>query len=106
MVCLDTNILIGLLRGDEAIKKELKELYVKGENLSTTPLNAVELYHGAFKSGKAENYMAVRRLLDNLTLLNFDRSGSEIAGKLLNSLEKEGQKIGDFDTVIAAISIA
>lgn len=46
MTCLDTDFVIDLLRRKPAAERKLEDLMVEGDKLTTTPLNASELYKG------------------------------------------------------------
>ena len=50
MVCLDTDIMISFLRKDPAAIEKIKGLLENNHKLTTTPINAIELYVGAHKS--------------------------------------------------------
>jgi len=50
MTCLDTDFIIDLLRRKPAAENKLEELTANGDKLTTTPLNASELYKGAYNS--------------------------------------------------------
>ncbi len=77
-ICLDTNILIDTLRGDEETVKRIKEIETSGNILSTTTINAFELYYGAEKTEKRErNKESVRKLLERLLIYDFTEKASE-----------------------------
>ncbi len=50
MTSLDTDFIIGLLRRKPAAESKLEELTADSDKLTTTPLNASELYKGAYNS--------------------------------------------------------
>jgi len=105
MVCLDTNFLIGIQRGDEEAVKKIKEFEALGVPVSTTPITAAELFKGAHRSEKPGDVDIVRELLQNMELLEFDLNASEHAGKIFEELRKQGTPIGDMDTIIGAICL-
>lgn len=106
MTCLDTDFIVDLLRRSPEAEKKLEELTNTGEKLATTPLNASELYKGAYYSTQpVKEAEKVRRLLETLEILDFSISASETFGKMSNVLKSNGKIIGDFDLLIASIAI-
>jgi predicted nucleic acid-binding protein len=72
MVCLETDFLIALIRKDKYALKKLRNLLAEGERITTTPINASELFKGAYLSERVdENLKAVSGILDRLKLLDF-----------------------------------
>ncbi|MEA3254552.1 MAG: type II toxin-antitoxin system VapC family toxin [Candidatus Altiarchaeota archaeon] len=107
MVCFDTDILVGLLRGDPNAKEKIKNFQDKGIEVSTTPINACELFKGAFKSAyPKENSDLVGSLLKNMKLLNFDIKSSKIIGEEMDRLRRRGDSLGEMDVMIAGMAIA
>jgi tRNA(fMet)-specific endonuclease VapC len=104
MPCLETDFLVALIRKDKAAISKLKKLTEKNLELSITPITLTELFYGAFKSGKEKNILMVEEMVSALRLLDFDFFACKEAGRLLASLEKQGKKIGDFDTITGAIA--
>ena len=105
-ICLDTNILIDTLRGDQETVKQIKEIETSGNILSTTTINAFELYYGAEKTEKRErNIEAVRKLLKRLLIYNFTEKISEKAGEIAANLEAEGKPIDFRDIFIGATAL-
>jgi len=106
MTCLDTDFIIDLLRRKPAAESKLEELTTDGDKLTTTPLNASELYKGAYNSSRPiEEAKKVRHLLDTLDILEFSTAASETFGKLSIELQRKGNNIGDFDLLIASIAL-
>ncbi|MBU2617763.1 MAG: type II toxin-antitoxin system VapC family toxin [Euryarchaeota archaeon] len=106
MACLDTDFLVELLRRNSRAEKKLEELTLRKENLTTTPLNACELFKGAYRTGKQiEEAKKVRELLSHLDVLDFSVSSCETFGKMINILRDEGSDVGEMDTLIACIVI-
>ena len=103
-VCIDTDILIDLLRGKKAEK--IKELEQEDTVLMTTVINSFELYYGAYKTKKRyTNLSAVKDLLKRLVILQMGEEASEVAGEILGDLESKGQIIDFRDALIAGIAI-
>jgi len=105
-VCLDTDILVGLLKGDKKATTIIGKLQSTGEPLKTTIITAYELLKGAMISTKPqENLITVRDLLSNLSILTLSYGSCEEASRIYSKLKTKGQTIGEFDILIAAIVI-
>ena len=105
-VCLNTDILIDHLRGDEEVTRQLEELEDSGSLLSTTTINAFEVYYGAQKTEKkGENIGAVSRLLSRLLVFDFSERAAEKAGEIAARLEANGASIGFRDILVGATTI-
>jgi len=105
-VCIDTDILIDLLRNIGYAVNSFKELENKNAELSTTAINSFELYYGAYKTEKKEkNLQSIKELLDRLNILKIDVEVSEKAGEMAVELEKKGQPIGFRDIFIGCVAL-
>jgi predicted nucleic acid-binding protein len=101
---IDTDVLIDLLRNVKKVVGFLAEIEEKGSLLSTTVINAFELYYGTHKSREREqNLLATRKLLNRLILLPLEPASAETAGHIYAELETKGQPIGLRDALIGAI---
>lgn len=106
MACLDTDFLVELLRRNSKAEKKLEELTLRKETLTTTPLNACELFKGAYRTDKQiEEAKRVRELLSHLDILDFSPSSCETFGRMINILRDEGGDVGEMNTLIACIVI-
>lgn len=84
----------------------MTELVQRGNQLTTTPINSYELYHGAYASlRRTENVEKVRELLAELYLIPLDDSSCAEAGRIRAILESKGIKIGDADSLIAGAAL-
>jgi len=107
MACLETDFLIALIRKDKCALEKLKNLLDVGERITTTPLNAAELFKGAYLSEKvAENLITIKGILNRLELLNFSYKAAEYYGKIFADLKERGLLIGDVDILVASIVLA
>ncbi len=107
MVCLETDFLIALIRKDRDAIAKLRKLVESGERLTTTPINAAELFKGAYLSKNLdENLRRVRGILGRLHLLDFNLAASDIYGQITSQLWKKGEPIGEMDALIASIALA
>ena len=98
---IDTNIAIGLLKGDEAITSRIDSqmrLYL--------PAVAVgELLFGAYRSGRVQqNLERVESLTRQLPVLSCDLATADEYGMLKHELRKKGRPVPDNDIWVAAIS--
>ena len=105
-VVIDTDILIDLLRNVKKVIEFIGNMERKGYILSTTIINAFELYHGAYRSKKrVENLASTRRLLERLIILRMSLKSAENAGRIYAELEMKGQPIGLRDAMVGAIAL-
>ena len=103
---IDTDILIDFLRNRKEAVAFVTQLEEKKTLLSTTAINAFELYYGAHKSRQSiQTLQATKKLLDRLVLLPLTPRSAQRAGHIFAELELEGQPIGLRDTFIAAIAL-
>ncbi len=104
MKCLDTDLLIAILRGKEEAKRKIQELDIQGRQ-ATTSVSAFELFYGAYRSKeRRSNLEETRRLLQRLDVLPFESESSEKAGETLATLAARGELIDYRDAMIAAIA--
>jgi len=103
MKCLDTDLLVAILRGENDARPIVTELDASGRS-ATTSINAFELFYGANHSQrKSENVGKVRTLLRKLEVLPLSLEASETAGEILAGLASYGEGIDYRDAMIAGI---
>ena len=103
---IDTDILIDFLRNRKEAVTLVTQLEEKKTLLSTTTINAFELYYGAHKSKKfTQTLQATKKLLDRLVILPLTPRSAQKAGHIYADLELKGHPIGLRDTFIAAIAL-
>ncbi len=103
----DTSFLIDAMRGNKEALAKLHELENEDELLCTTSLNALELFRGAYLSSKHDERIAkVRHVLEQLLVLPIIEETYDIYGAISTTLASEGKQMGDFDEIIAAITIS
>ena len=96
-VCLDTNVLVELVKGNEKIK----EFIEKTEALfTTTAINVFEIWHGR------RDTKNVSKLIESLKIYDFDYFSAKIAGDIIRELKKEGELLDIRDVFIASVCIA
>jgi predicted nucleic acid-binding protein len=103
--CLDTDLLVAILRHHEKAAKRIEQLDQQGRQ-STTAVNAFELFYGATKSRMVEeNTKEVHKLLSRLEVLPMSLGSAEKAGSIFGVLELKGIPIDLRDAMIAGISM-
>jgi predicted nucleic acid-binding protein len=106
MVCLDTSVLVALIRKDPEAMDGLRAEAEAGGVVSTTLVNLCELYSGAYGSNAPQKELErVEHLLTHVRLLGFDISAARRYGELVNDDAIKSQQIGDFDLIIASITL-
>ena len=102
MYMLDTNALIAAVRHpDWPIRAKIRQNL--GASLCISTITYGELEYGIRKSSRPEqNRVAVNQILLGIRILDFDQSAAAEFGEILAALEREGQRIGDRDMLIAA----
>jgi len=104
MPALDTSFIIDLLRGKKEALRKLDEMEAQEIPLSTTEINVLELYRGAYLSRKThENLEEIKKLLECFQVLKLEESVYEVFASLSASLLSRGKAIGAFDELIASI---
>lgn len=105
MKCLDSDLLVAILRGEKDAQQMALELDAQGRNATTT-INAFEIFYGAnHSSRRAENLREVRKLLGRLDVIPFDLRSSEKAGEVLADLAERGEMIEFRDAMVAGIAL-
>lgn len=102
---LDTNILIAVSRGSEAVRRRLAEIPLSQLLLSAVVLG--ELEFGAEKSLYGERSRAnLKAVADMLVFAPLDHEAARRYGELRAVLERQGTPIGANDMWIAAQALA
>ena len=105
MVCLDTDILIGLIRERKDAVAFLASLD-KNERVTATLVSACELLEGAYLSNDVPKELdRVKKVSAVLKLLLPTASTAEKFGAISAELRKKGEPIGNFDVLIACIAM-
>ncbi|RCW79344.1 type II toxin-antitoxin system VapC family toxin [Phyllobacterium bourgognense] len=98
---LDTNAVIHLVsrRSDTLVRLILEKR--EGE-IGIPSIVAHELYFGVYKSQKISfNLEALRLLLTDFPILEFDQEDARVSGELRSVLAQTGAPIGPYDVLIA-----
>lgn len=103
---LDTSALIDLIRDKEWIIKILEDHI--NDTFVTSSICEVELLEGGLlsKNPEKERKIIAEVLRRVQEIMPFDSPQAEAASNIRFYLRKKGQKIEDFDTLIAAAAIA
>lgn len=79
----------------------------EGQPLTTTRFNVAELHVGVRRSRNAESESAkVERLIQGLTVLEFDDLSARVFGSVVAGLARVGRPVGDMDVLTASVAIA
>jgi predicted nucleic acid-binding protein len=104
MPAFDTSFIVDLLRGNEEALKKLAEMEAEGIPFSTTEINVIELYRGAYLSlKKSQNLEKIKEIIECFQVMELEESVYEVFASLSASLISRGRTIGAFDELIAAI---
>lgn len=105
MPVLDSSFIIDLIRKKAEALQKLSELEDEYSSISTTEINILELYRGAYLSTKiSHNLEQVKEILKAFHILELDESVYEVYASLSANLSSKGNSIGSFDELIAAKS--
>jgi tRNA(fMet)-specific endonuclease VapC len=105
MLCLDTNVVVGLMTGrNHAIRLRFEAERLAGSQLTLSVIVLFELRFGAANSGRPEgNARALERFLaEKFEILGFDPDDAAEAGAIRAHLRARGTPIGPYDILIAA----
>lgn len=106
MVCLDTSVIVALLRNDRNAIQHLQEGIAINARVSTTIISLCELYNGAYRSNDSQKqFQRIKEIISQMEILNLDEDAARRYGELANSPAIRHGPIGDFDTMIAAIAL-
>lgn len=103
MYCLDTDIIVSVLRGDKELKRKVES--VKPEEVAFTIITLCELFKGAYKAKDSAAALAlVHEIMRNYRLFSLNEKSAEFYGGDFNKLEREGKKTQELDLIIAGIA--
>jgi tRNA(fMet)-specific endonuclease VapC len=102
---LDTDCLVGLIRGHPDAVRKLALLASEGEPVATTAVNVAELFRGAHLARDSVRALTrVRAVLGPLSIHPLDGAAGEEYGRIVADLERGGKPVGHMDSMVGAIS--
>lgn len=103
---LDTNTCVAFLRGRSLrVTQAIRQM--RADDIALCAVVVAELYEGAYRSiQQAHNLAGVAEFVAQFSVLPFDTSAAEIAGRHGADLAARGTPIGAHDLQIAAIVLA
>jgi tRNA(fMet)-specific endonuclease VapC len=105
MICLDTNVVIVLLKRQmSGIRERLRAEQTQGRPVAVSSLVLHELWYGVSKSAQSGPNEAriLRFMAGPVSILHFDENDAREAGDIRAHLERRGTPIGPYDVLIAA----
>lgn len=111
MAVLDTNNLIDLIRKQPTTASRrsaalVRGLLTEGESLLTTRFNVAELYVGVeLSDDSADESERADAGLETIGVLEFDDAAARIYRGIEAALRQAGRPIGDFDALIASVTL-
>ena len=106
---LDTNVCIALINGTSSkVRARFMQAARSKATLATSTIVAHELWYGVAKSELvAQNARALTAFLGSeVTVLDYSTQDAQAAGEIRATLESQGQRIGEYDTLIAGQAYA
>jgi tRNA(fMet)-specific endonuclease VapC len=104
MYLLDTDTLVFILRGREAVLEKIETHLLHPRAMSV--ISYGELLYGALKSARpVENAAKVRHLGTLMPVVEVSSPIVETYAALRSDLEKQGNKIDEFDLLIASTAL-
>jgi len=105
MYLLDTNICVyAIRRRPEPVYQRLSDS--AGDIVALSVVTAFELEIGALRAQGRGYSDAVRKFLEAFPVLPLEDSARDAYGRLRTSLERQGERIGAHDMLIAAHALA
>jgi tRNA(fMet)-specific endonuclease VapC len=106
---LDTNVCIALINGSSPlIRRRYTQATARQILPNVSSIVAHELWYGVAKSERvAQNANRLVAFLSNaVDVLDYTEQDAQAAGEIRAKLESQGQRIGEYDTLIAGQAFA
>ena len=104
MYLLDTDTIIYSLKGNTNIQENL--LHHVNDLLQISIITLMELYYGVYKSQHVDaNLAKIKTLEQSFEILPTGQETAEIFGRLKARLELDGNRLDDFDLIIASTAL-
>ena len=105
MFLLDTDTIIYNMKGNVDVQNNLRRHI--NDSISISVITLMELYYGARKSQKvAINLAKIKTLEQSIETIPVGLESTEIFGLLKAQPEIEGNRLDDFDLIIASCAMA
>lgn len=103
MVVLDTDVVVGFLRGN---KQAVTKIKACEEPLNITIITVFELLNGVYRSNNPQKKREeVLKIIQTCNVINLDFISVDLAALLEANQYNKGQLIGTFDTLIASMCL-
>ena len=105
MICLDTNVVIGLLnRRSPNLRKRFDDQMALGAEIALPAICLFEMRYGHAKSDRraAADLQLETLLSRGISVIPFEAGDADHAGEIRAELEAKGTPIGAYDILIAA----
>lgn len=103
---VDTNVLIGLMQGDDRATEKVGALEDQHVPLALSSMTLFELYHSVERvHAPEERRRNIEAVLDSKPTYPADGTVMKKAGRLDGRLTDEGREIGIGDAIIAATAL-
>ena len=102
---LDTNVCIALINGTSPrVRARSARAVHRKEALTTSSIVAHELWYGVAKSERTvQNALRLSKFLSSdIAVIDYSMEDAQAAGQIRADLELKGQRIGEYDTLIAS----
>jgi predicted nucleic acid-binding protein len=105
MFLLDTDTVIYSMKGNASVRENLRQHI--NDPISISVITLMELYYGARKSRNVPvNLAKIKVLEQSIEILSIGLESTEIFGLLKAQLEISGNRLDDFDLIIASCAMA
>ncbi len=101
MICLDTNVLVDILRKD--VDTSDLESRLEGEAICVTSVTIFELWHGVLLTRNKKEMETIETLERSVEVLEFDSKAARIAAEIYVESKKKRIEIPPLDALIAGI---
>ncbi|MBD3193603.1 MAG: PIN domain-containing protein [Candidatus Lokiarchaeota archaeon] len=111
MKIIETDVTVDFLRGENSfIKDRINELVKQGKDLRITQITLSELWYGVHSLKNKQKQISEGKKLNNFIIkfpeiLTLNVQTSKIYGEICAELDKQGQRVPQFDLLNAAIAI-
>ena len=105
MYLLDTDVIIGLFKGDPAVASAVKR--IAEEHLFVSSMSLCELYRGAYLSSRPEEEIQyIANLLSSARMVCLDEKACRYFGQAFAILKRAGNPTQEIDLMVGSIAIA